>query len=129
MAPAFNFWHGSYYNSFFDFWSGFRDTSLIPRLNPSISLLSTSAVSRALWQATLRASSYNSLLLSLGSHSSLDPWASPVVQLGTPTNANDLLGRIGYHGLLSLSSGPHKVEDLRTFSTNKHCGKCPSISL
>ena len=65
-------------------------TSLIPQLNLLILLLSTPAISSALWQATLGASSYNSLLLSLGIHSSLDPWPSPVAA-GYPCLCNQLV--------------------------------------
>ena len=44
---------------------------------------------------------------------------------GTPSDATGLLGRRGCCRLLSLSAGAHKVRDLGTFSTDKHCGKCP----
>ena len=43
----------------------------------------------------------------------------------TPANATSFLGRRGCCGLLLFSTETHKVGDLGTFSTDKHCSTCP----
>ena len=45
------------------------------------------------------------------------------LQQGTHAGAAGLLGRRGYHILLSFSIDCHKGEDLGASSINRHCGK------
>ena len=64
-------------------WEQVHDLPLLPELNLSISLQRASTASNTLWQATLRASSYGSHLLSLG-HCSSSCSMPLVVVVGHP---------------------------------------------
>ena len=89
-------------------------------LNLSIFPQSTLAVSNALWQATLRASSCGSHLI--GCHSSSDSGSS-LVAAGYLCLCIWSLGKRGYCRLFSFSVDPHKREDLVAFLRDRHCGK------